>query len=108
MPVPIKGVPIGAVFAMARMAIRREKLQEYRLATLEAARAQRAEIEEEARGASLDRMREISNAQMVSHITGSEIPAGIMVPRGAGVSRPFVSPFVPQLVASPTAIAAQK
>jgi len=108
MAVPVRGVPIGALFAMARMVARKEKLQEYRLATLEAARAQRAEIEEGAREASLDRMREISNAQMVSHITGSAIPAGIMVPRGAGVSRQSVSPFVPQLVASPTAMAIQK
>jgi hypothetical protein len=108
MAVPIKGIPIGALFAMARMVARRESLQEYRLATSEAARTQRAEIEEEARNESLSRMREISSAQTMSQITGSKIPAGIMVPRGSGVSRPFVSPFIPQLVASQTAMADQK
>jgi hypothetical protein len=99
----LTGIPIAALFAMARQISRREKIDEYRHATSETENRRNAEHEGQAREVGLERMRSISSAQLMSQITGGGLPPGIVVPRGAGVPRPFVTPFVPQLVASPGA-----
>lgn len=97
----IQGVPIGALFAMARASARRERIDEYRHATMVAASERRMEEEAAAREEGLSRMRAISQTQMMSQLTGSRLPVGISVPpREAGVSRSSVSPFIPQLVSS--------
>lgn len=100
----IPGVAIGALFLMARRAAREATIADYRARTMEVESFRRAALESASQGEILDRMRSISNAQMTALMTGSNIPAGIMVPRSSGVSGPSVSPFVPQLVASPSMI----
>lgn len=99
----LAGIPIAALFSMARQISRREKINEYRHTTSEAENRRREEHEAQAREVGLERMRSISSAQLMSQITGGGLPPGIIVPRGTGVQRPSVTPFVPQLVASPGA-----
>lgn len=100
-PSGLPGIAIGVVFMMARRAAAREaSLAEHRTRTMLEESQRRADLEGRARAESLGRMRAITNAQLTSQISGSRIPAGIMVPRGAGAPGASVSPFIPQLTAS--------
>lgn len=94
-------IPIAALFEMARREARKTKMEEYRAATTREESVRKAEEERAAREEGIERMRSITGAQLMAHLSGSDVPPGLMVPRkGAGVTGRFMSPFVPQLVGS--------